>query len=59
MSLETSVEEWPAIPATALHDSARPNNDQLIHSLATIATTLAAAVAVLLVGISTVLLGWS
>jgi hypothetical protein len=59
MSLETSVEEWPAIPAPALHDSARPNNDRLIHWLATIATALAAAVGVLLAGISAVLLGLS
>lgn len=59
MSLETSVETWPAIPTAAPHESARPDNDQLMRRLATGATALAAAAAILLVGMSAVLLGMS
>ncbi len=63
MSLETAVqtssETWPAIPTAASHESARPDNDQLMRRLATAATAFAAAAAVLLVGMSAVLLGMS
>ena len=57
MSLETSVETWPAIPTAAPYESARPDNDQLMRRLATGATALAAAAAI--VGMSAVLLGMS
>ena len=59
MSLETSVETWPAIPTAAPYESALPDNDQLMRRLATGATALAAAAAILLVGMSAVLLGMS
>ena len=59
MSRETSVETWPAIPTAAPYESARPDNDQLMRRLATGATALAAAAAILLVGMSAVLLGMS
>ena len=57
MSLETFVETWPAIPTAAPYESARPDNDQLMRRLATGATALAAAAAILLVGMSAVVLG--
>ena len=59
MSFKTSVETWPAIPTAAPYESARPDNDQLMLRLATGATALAAAAAILLVGMSAVLLGMS
>ena len=59
MSLETSVDAWPAVPEAARHASARPENDRLMRRLATIATALTAAVAIALVGMSALLLGLS
>jgi hypothetical protein len=59
MSVETSVETWPAIPTAVPYESALPDNDQLMRRLATGATALAAAAAILLVGMSAVLLGMS
>jgi hypothetical protein len=59
MSIETSLESWPAVPAAAPYESARPENDRLMRRLATAATVVSATVAILLVGLSAVLLGVS
>jgi hypothetical protein len=59
MSIETSVETWPAVPAIPPYESARPRNDRLMRRLATAATVVSATIAIVLVGVSAVLLGLS
>jgi hypothetical protein len=59
MSVETFVETWPAVPAAVPCASALPKNDRLMRRLATAASALAAAAAVLVVSLSAVLLGMS
>jgi hypothetical protein len=47
------------VPVAAPYESARPENDRLMRHLASMSTAFAAAVAVLLVAMSAVLLGLS